>query len=409
MKDEKGQAIVLVAFAIIALAAVIGLAIDGGRLYQSRRQVQNAADAAALAGTRLLTDGLCGTSVNPANVVNAIVEFAAQNGVVFNPLDPAATPDARIEAWYVDANETRIGVVGTTVPSTARGIAVSLQLTQTTTFMRILGHREIMAPGTATAMFGPVVQMPAGSKVLPIAVPDDVVVGMPPGTKFTVENDVFCQVHAAQCIGDAGDASSQRGWLNFDYIYNTVHYTEDDPLRRTHKPTTNANDILQFIIPSELGGREVPPIFLGTPPIPSAPAIPTTLYIDGDFIHGEPGQKQSDSKAVFDYYPDQLVYLPVFDVVYAPNYMDDNNASFPDPYVDSGQTWPNQNQYLYHIIGFAGVQVCNENTDSDCDNNTEQKELVGTFRNLIIGQGQIDPSIPINGCDATVVGLTLWK
>jgi hypothetical protein len=37
MKRERGQALVIVAFALIALAAVTGLAIDGGRTYTARR------------------------------------------------------------------------------------------------------------------------------------------------------------------------------------------------------------------------------------------------------------------------------------------------------------------------------------------------------------------------------------
>ena len=54
MRNERGQALVILAFALIALAAFAGLAIDGGRAYSARRQAQNTADATAMAGTRLL-------------------------------------------------------------------------------------------------------------------------------------------------------------------------------------------------------------------------------------------------------------------------------------------------------------------------------------------------------------------
>ncbi|NWG07392.1 MAG: hypothetical protein HXY35_11985 [Chloroflexi bacterium] len=47
--SEKGQALILIAFAMIGLAAFSALAIDGGRVLEDRRHAQNAADAAAFA------------------------------------------------------------------------------------------------------------------------------------------------------------------------------------------------------------------------------------------------------------------------------------------------------------------------------------------------------------------------
>jgi Flp pilus assembly protein TadG len=48
-KIQRGQAIVLVALMILVLFGFVGLAIDGGRAYLDRRQLQASADAAALA------------------------------------------------------------------------------------------------------------------------------------------------------------------------------------------------------------------------------------------------------------------------------------------------------------------------------------------------------------------------
>src|SRR6266498_5372627 len=52
---ERGQALILIAFAAIGLFAIVGLAIDGSAKYSDRRHAQNAADAAALAGSLALT------------------------------------------------------------------------------------------------------------------------------------------------------------------------------------------------------------------------------------------------------------------------------------------------------------------------------------------------------------------
>lgn len=49
--NERGQAIVMIVFALVGLFGVTALSIDGGRLYYDRRRAQNAADTAALAAS----------------------------------------------------------------------------------------------------------------------------------------------------------------------------------------------------------------------------------------------------------------------------------------------------------------------------------------------------------------------
>ncbi len=47
---ERGQALILIVFAIIGLVGITGLAVDGSMAYSDRRNAQNAADSAALTG-----------------------------------------------------------------------------------------------------------------------------------------------------------------------------------------------------------------------------------------------------------------------------------------------------------------------------------------------------------------------
>jgi hypothetical protein len=54
LRKQSGQAVVLVAVAVVVLTAILALALDGGGIYLDRRQIQNAADSAALAGAELL-------------------------------------------------------------------------------------------------------------------------------------------------------------------------------------------------------------------------------------------------------------------------------------------------------------------------------------------------------------------
>lgn len=48
MKTEKGQALILIAFGIVAILGMTALAIDGGNAFADRRHAQNAVDNAAL-------------------------------------------------------------------------------------------------------------------------------------------------------------------------------------------------------------------------------------------------------------------------------------------------------------------------------------------------------------------------
>ena len=54
---DRGQVLIIFVFAVIGLIGMTGLAIDGGMIFSDRRQAQNAADTAALAGSvRKLTE-----------------------------------------------------------------------------------------------------------------------------------------------------------------------------------------------------------------------------------------------------------------------------------------------------------------------------------------------------------------
>lgn len=56
-QSQRGQSIVIIAVAMVALLGMAGLAIDGGAVFADRRHAQNAADAAALAGAFAILQG----------------------------------------------------------------------------------------------------------------------------------------------------------------------------------------------------------------------------------------------------------------------------------------------------------------------------------------------------------------
>jgi hypothetical protein len=69
---ERGQALIVVALAIVGLVGIVGLAVDGGNAFNDRRKAQNAVDAAALASAYARIKG--------GDVIGAALESAAQNG-----------------------------------------------------------------------------------------------------------------------------------------------------------------------------------------------------------------------------------------------------------------------------------------------------------------------------------------
>jgi Flp pilus assembly protein TadG len=63
VKNERGAIAIIVAIALPVFLGFAALAIDLSNLYVARNELQNAADAGALAGARILYDD-SGTSVN---------------------------------------------------------------------------------------------------------------------------------------------------------------------------------------------------------------------------------------------------------------------------------------------------------------------------------------------------------
>jgi hypothetical protein len=67
LSSESGQTIVLVPILLIALVGFAGLAIDGGKLYLSKSQLQKAVDAGALAGADYLLEEMKAGSVSESD------------------------------------------------------------------------------------------------------------------------------------------------------------------------------------------------------------------------------------------------------------------------------------------------------------------------------------------------------
>mgnify|MGYP001179548068 CR=1 FL=1 len=85
-RDEQGFALVYIALMIVVLVGFVSLAVDMGYMYLAKGQLQNAADAGALAGAAMDLS-------NPTSVRQKAKQFAAVNKAAG---DPVAITDADI-------------------------------------------------------------------------------------------------------------------------------------------------------------------------------------------------------------------------------------------------------------------------------------------------------------------------
>ena len=401
LRSEKGQSIVIIAAVMIGLLALTGLAIDGGNMFWQRRRAQNAADAGAMAGTRVLAGIIAtcqsGGSENDSLIAQAVAEYVATNGYADSEGDT-------ITAWYVNKDEELLGQVGAgAIPKSTTGVAVQIGTAVDTHFLKVVGISNSPLRGQATAMTGKVIQLPGG--IIPIAVPDEAVDGLDPGDDWTIfengrdKGGMFCDTRD-DCIGDPASDDAHRGWLNLNYIYNLEYLTKDTEWYRTWEqevPMRGCGPYPdQSIDDGIVGwcGRECPypfPIFAGD-----------ARATNGDFIHGSPGARQSGLHEIVEEYNGSLVYAPVFDYVYTSDYMAEN---FPQP---EGIGWPRAggggSAFLYHVVGFIGIRLK--------DKNPHDHRLDGEFEEIITGYGVISTDFgfdPDNCSPSTLWGMNLWR
>jgi Flp pilus assembly protein TadG len=137
-REENGQSLVLVSFCMIAFLGILGLVLDIGYAYARQRQMQTAADAAALAGTRELAYGN-----GEVVALSRIEQILTSNGA-----------DISVSDYTIKDNRAVV---------TARTNIAPF-------FTPIFGLNQIPVGANADAVFGQTAEM---SSVLPFAVEED--------------------------------------------------------------------------------------------------------------------------------------------------------------------------------------------------------------------------------------------
>jgi Flp pilus assembly protein TadG len=126
IKDDKGVVAIFVGIALVALVGMLAYVIDTGSLYETRRSMQSAADAAALAGAQELPE-------NPDVAVQVALDYVDMQGL------PVTSTDVSIERTFVSNDTIKVTVSD---PN------------KKTFFAGIFGINRVNVGATATAMVG---------------------------------------------------------------------------------------------------------------------------------------------------------------------------------------------------------------------------------------------------------------
>jgi len=155
-RSRSGQAIVIMALAMVAICGMLALAIDAGRLYFQRRLMQDAVDSGALAGAQ----SLVGTVANPNGQPNYALYYALDDTfAVFNQNPANNDPNSSYYTAPINhtVTDTQGGYTITAVAPTGydnKQVVVTVTYNAVATFVQILGFSQVAILATATAEAG---------------------------------------------------------------------------------------------------------------------------------------------------------------------------------------------------------------------------------------------------------------
>jgi len=164
-RDKRAQSLVIVALSATALFGIIALGLDAGRLYFQRRDVQNAADAGALAGAQELIPNAAITTPTTQMITNAGCQASVyalkglldvpRDGTQCNPAPPAYTP-ASLGAGITEPAQNISATVQVWTPSRNNNNEIHVRVTYNVplTFASVLGFTNSAVVADAYAHGG---------------------------------------------------------------------------------------------------------------------------------------------------------------------------------------------------------------------------------------------------------------
>lgn len=127
--QEKGQIVVILAVALVALLGITALAVDGSMIYQKRRNDQTTADSTALSAAQTASASISCSAARTAAINQAITYASAQEGVAL--MNDTTSPNRVEAACSADNRSLTIKIVVTSDTPTTFAKMVSRNQLQT--------------------------------------------------------------------------------------------------------------------------------------------------------------------------------------------------------------------------------------------------------------------------------------
>jgi Flp pilus assembly protein TadG len=208
-EGERGQILAIVAGGVTALLLLAGLVLDGGIAFFNRRDAQNIADVASLAGTRIIHDHY--TDPSAANDQQSDVYAAVQSAMDENGCSSAgAVPCTWVANWvYRNTSAGATGPIvgsvltnnGSGFPGSPQGVQVYVNRQPAAFLVRLAGIATWNITAEAMGWTERISAAPPG-KLIPIALKQDVTNGYGDGQIYD--------------LTDGMDAPGGFGYLSWD-------------------------------------------------------------------------------------------------------------------------------------------------------------------------------------------------
>lgn len=303
-KNESGQAIVILAIGIVALLIMAALAIDAGSAYTAKREAQNAADAAALAGTRQLLLECSGESApSEARIVSNVTQMAGANAKVGATGSPVQAYYLAEDGSLLNSSPLPLGDVPCGCAATyARGIQVEVSVSRSSFFAGLIGQSNLEAKATAKARYAPIAS-PDGN-VYPVTRCDPTYLGDQGCQPMTVGQVVPLRL-VDYDDGQPGHHYGNFGWLTWSGANSAVAARQSmTPPGTYHNP---AFPDLDYYNPGEPSGQ-------GNSVKWNSPILSDKTLAIGKWVQGAPGNMATINKQLEDYWVniDRTMIIPLY-------------------------------------------------------------------------------------------------
>ncbi|WP_234680989.1 pilus assembly protein TadG-related protein [Bradyrhizobium monzae] len=167
LHSRRGSVAFATVIALVPLIGVVSLGVEAGSWYVTKKNTQNAADAAAYSGALRLACAIAGaTNCDPQSVDYRGKEFAAQNAFCnSNPVDNTPYPDSRCvttlpsrisRAVQIDigdyVGDANAGTFTTPPKGTGNAVRAVVSQQQPAYLAAVLGFKTVKIPSQAIAL-----------------------------------------------------------------------------------------------------------------------------------------------------------------------------------------------------------------------------------------------------------------